>query len=85
MALKLDDLIPSLEPILAKAAKLDAPSTEGVSLARELIKAVVRLVFKADKIEDTKVVTRKWTDFSKKVRKAESLSEIVRAVENETL
>lgn len=82
VAVNAEDMIPALEGTLAKAAKEMSDNLTG---SKEILKAVVRFVFRVDKIDEVKQVSRKWTEFSSKVRKAESIAEIVRAVEHDSL
>jgi hypothetical protein len=79
VAFHCEELVPGLEKVLEKAAKEQATCTQG----KEVLKAVVRAVCKVDRLDASQLM-RKWADFSAKVRKAESIADIVKAAEQET-
>lgn len=81
---QLDSLPSLLEKILEKHIKELSEKGSTASGSKELLKAVVRLVLRLDRVEEAKD-SRKWGEFSSKVRKSESLGEIVRGIESEHL
>lgn len=79
-----EDMIPALEKILEKSASKESAEKENASKDKDLVKAVVRWVFRVDRMEPVRGM-RRWTDFSNKVRRAESIAAVVKAVELESL
>ncbi|RYH13316.1 hypothetical protein EON65_35935 [archaeon] len=80
----LDSLPPLLEKILEKHIKELIEKGAAASGSKELLKAVVRLVLRLNRQEEAKE-SRRWGEFSGKVRKSDSLGEIVRGIESEHL
>eukprot|EP00981_Chlorochromonas_danica_P000307 scaffold77_cov243-Ochromonas_danica.AAC.9 len=81
-AVYVEDMIAPLEKTIQKAAK---DGEEKSSSSQELLKAIVRYLFRVDQLDEVKQLSRRWVDFSGKVRRAEALKDIVRAVEHEFL
>ena len=77
---QLDSMPPLLEKILGSHSEKSTVANG----SKERLKAVVRLVLRLDRVEDAKD-SRRWGEFSGKVRKSESLGEIVRGIESEHL
>lgn len=81
-AVYVEDMIAPLEKTIQKAVK---DGEEKSSSSQELLKAIIRYLFRVDQLEEVKQLSRRWVDFSGKVRRAETLKDIVRAVEHEFL
>lgn len=81
--IKVDEVIPPLEKILEKGNKDGDSATE--KGYRELLKAAVRAILAINKIEDVRVVSRKWNEFMERSRKMPKTEELFHALENETI
>lgn len=92
VAIKIDDIVPALEKILADSTSADnsaSSSTAGGAastiqtdkLAGQ--RAVLRTLIQLDKVEDVRNISRRWVEFVTKVRGAPTLAESLRQLESE--
>ncbi len=79
--IKVDDIITPLEKILEKGAKETESTEKGY---RELLKSTVRAIIAINKIDDVRVISRKWNEFVERSRKSPKAEELFHAFENET-
>jgi len=79
----IESLIDPLEKTVNKKPNKDAPVGPETERANELVKSGLRAVLAINKLEDVANVSRKWSDFVEKVKKAEHTSAFVAMIENE--
>lgn len=79
----IEQLVDPLDKTVNKKPNKDAPAGPETERANELVKSGLRAVLALNRLEDIASVSRKWSDFVEKVKKAEHTAAFVQAIENE--